>query len=60
MGHLTMVFILLLTTLKRLITNVMCMAGTTVNYSKKPGSFKEQNVVFSAQIHGVTLTKTWF
>jgi len=30
----------------------------TVNYSKKPGLFKEQNAGFSAQIHSVTLTKT--
>ena len=26
---------------------------------KKPGFFKEQNAGFSAQIHRVTLTKTW-
>ena len=31
-----------------------------INYSKKPGLFKEQNTGFSAQIHSVTLTKTWF
>ena len=27
---------------------------------KKKGFFKEQNAGFSAQIHSVTLTKTWF
>ena len=27
---------------------------------KKTGLFKEQNAEFSAQIHSVTLTKTWF
>ena len=27
---------------------------------QKPGLFKEQNADFSAQIHSVTLTKTWF
>ena len=32
----------------------------TVNYSKKPGFFKEQNAGLSAQIHSVTLTKTCF
>ena len=30
-----------------------------MNYSKKTGFFKEQNAGFSAQIHSVTLTKTW-
>ena len=28
--------------------------------SQKTGFFKEQNEGFSAQIHRVTLTKTWF
>ena len=32
----------------------------TVNYSKKPGFFKELKWGFSAQIHNVTLTKTCF
>ena len=31
-----------------------------MNYYKKPGSFKEQNEGFSAQIHSVALTKTLF
>ena len=34
--------------------------STTVNYPKIPGFFNEQNAGFSAQIHSVTLTKTWF
>ena len=32
----------------------------TENYPKKTGFFKEQNVGFSAHIHRVSLTKTWF
>ena len=34
------------------------MIKAAVNYSKKPGLFKEQIAGFSAQIQSVTLTKT--
>ena len=41
----------------------MHLGVVALNYSElsqKPGLFKEKNAVFSAQIHKVTLTKTWF
>ena len=40
--------------------DIWVVLGDTMNYSKKPGFFKEQNVGFSAQIYRVTMTKTWF
>ena len=44
----------------RVVNHAISSPQGTVNYSKKPGFFKEQNAGCSAQIYRVPLIKTWF